>query len=146
MFFREDCCLQTVPKISVTSREIWGQMLVGFFCGARAVTSTFIKATPCLLVSFQSGEGKENTGRIWCFQTAAIGRKWMIFEISAHIQAILSHWDLAMHCLEGTGVKGHDRSWKCLLPWVGKNIYLCPQLFAWKIKLLKGELKASCKY
>lgn len=57
MFFREGCCLQTVPKISVTSREIRGQMLV--FYGLNAVTSTFIKVTPCLLVSFQSGWGRK---------------------------------------------------------------------------------------
>lgn len=57
MFFREGCCLQTVPKISVTSREIRGQMLV--FYRLNAVTSTFIKVTPCLLVSFQSGWGRK---------------------------------------------------------------------------------------
>lgn len=65
----------------------------------------------------------------------------LIFEISAHIQAILFHWDLAMHCLEGTRVRGQAMSWQCFLLRVGKSIYLCPQLFTQKIKLLKAELK-----
>lgn len=117
------------------------------FYGPSAVTSTFIKVTPCLLVSFQSGEGGGKCRQNLVFPNYSHWEEMdLIFELSAHIQAILSHWHLAMHCLEGRGVKGHGRSWKCFLLQAGQNIYLCPQLFARKIELLKGEPKACCKY
>lgn len=90
MFFREGCCLQTVPKISVTSREIWGQMLgwlfwFWFFYGPSAVTSTFIKVTPCLLVSFQSREGEETQAEFGVSKLQLLGEKGFDF------------WDFSPH-------------------------------------------------
>lgn len=83
MFFREGCCLQTVPKISVTSREIWGQMLV--FYGLNDVTSTFIKVTPCLLVSFQSGRGRKTQAEFGISKLQPFGGKGLDF------------WDFSPH-------------------------------------------------
>lgn len=77
MFFREGCCLQTVPKISVTSREIWGQVLV--FYRLNAVTSTFIRGNSLPAGHLPVWEGEEKAGRIWYFQTAAIWRKRIRF-------------------------------------------------------------------
>lgn len=144
MFCREGCCLQTVTKIFVTSREIWGQMLI-FFLWTQCCHLCFYQSNSLPAGQLPIWGGKRRQDLVFP-NCSHLEEMDLIFEISAHIQAILSYWDLAMHCLEGTGLKGQGRSWQCFLLRAGKSIYSCPQLFAWKIKLLKGQLKTCCKY
>lgn len=120
MFFREGCCMQRVPKISVTSREIWGQMLV--FLWTQCCHLHFYQSNSLPAGQLPIWEGRKKQAEFGVSKLQPFGGDG--FDFWAHIQAISSHWALAMHCLEGAGLKGRDGSWQCCC-WEQERAFIC---------------------